>query len=165
MLGTPWKGTGAYNSRYQTNHSGPLENDPLEVAEKISGPNAYVTQRWRTKLAPHEARLIDLLFREPMRLYGYKPIMPLPSPEATNPAIVKCLMRPFRGEFPGLDWVRKGADVGPRELLRRAFYLLAAPLFAMTARIMFLKLANKCSHLRAVQLCYPINAESSRDHH
>ena len=59
MLGKPWLGTGAYNNYYQTYIYGPLTNDPDSLSQNISGPNAYVTQRWKTRLKANEVFLLE----------------------------------------------------------------------------------------------------------
>lgn len=47
MLGHPWKKTVAYSNRYPTMHTGPLQNDSDRISQKVTGPNLYVTERWK----------------------------------------------------------------------------------------------------------------------
>lgn len=136
--GRPWRGTGAYNSRYQTRTTGPLLNDPIEVADKVTGPNRYVTERWRTRLAPHEIELVDLLFAGEMRQLGYAP---LASSNGSSPkTLAQILRKPFRGELPSLRWLRDGLGQGGTEFSRRLFYALAHPAFAALSRVQMLRL-------------------------
>lgn len=135
--GRPWKGTGAYNSRYQTRTTGPLLNDPIEVANKVTGPNRYVTERWRTRLAPHEIKLVDLLFAQEMRQFGYASLSKNGSPPNK---LTKLLLKPFRGELPSLRWLKDGFLTGGPEFLRRLFYALAHPLFSAFSRVQMIRL-------------------------
>jgi hypothetical protein len=146
-LGGSWRGAGAYNSRYQTNTRGPLENDPQDVADKTTGPNEYVTKRWMSRLAPHEARLVELLNEDEMRRCGYEPLKrPLAPANLGN--VAACLLRPLRGEFPGTRWLAEGLALGWREFGRRLFYLGVAPLFALAGRLALLNLVRRGFFLR-----------------
>ncbi|MGE4265176.1 MAG: sulfotransferase [Desulfovibrio sp.] len=141
-LGGPWRGAGAYNSRYQTNTSGPLENDPQDIADRTTGPNEYVTKRWMSRLAPHEARLVELLNEDEMRSCGYEALRP-PLAHASLGRVAACLLRPLRGEFPGPRWLADGFGLGARELSRRLFYLGVAPLLALAGRLALLRLVRQ----------------------
>lgn len=141
-LGGSWRGAGAYNSRYQTNLGGPLKNDPQDVADRTTGPNEYVTKRWMSRLAPHEIRLVEVLFQDEMRACGYEPLTPLPRGSMTR-AAAGCLTRPFLGEFPGWSWLTGGLSLGPAEVFRRVFYLAVSPLFAVAGRLALLGLVRR----------------------
>lgn len=141
-LGGSWRGAGAYNSRYQTNTRGPLENDPQDVADRTTGPNEYVTRRWRTRLAPHEARLVELLNEDEMRSCGYEPLR-RPLAPASLGRVAACLLRPLRGEFPGPRWLVQGLSLDAGEFGRRLFYLCAAPLLALAGRLALLNLVRR----------------------
>ncbi len=137
-MGSPWKGTGAYNSRYQSKTNGLLHNDPQAVAERSVGPNKHVTVRWRSKLAPHEIRLIELLFKDEMDDLGYEPVS---GPEACRDSLGRCLARPMRGELPTADWIARGFAESRGEGFRRLYYLIAFPPFAVLSRIKIFQLA------------------------
>lgn len=138
-MGRPWKGTGAYNSRYQKVTDGLLKNDPQSVAERSAGPNRHVTVRWRQKLAPHEIRLIELLFREEMEDLGYEAVQ---GPDACRASLASCLARPFRGELPSAGWIAGGFSGSTGQGLRRLFYLIALPPFYVVSRLRMLRLAS-----------------------
>jgi hypothetical protein len=141
IVGRPWRGTGAYNSRYQTCTNGLLLNDPKEVADTVTGPNRYVTERWRTRLAPREMRLIERLFSQEMVQQGYEPTHP-PQPD-TSAGLLALLWHPLRGELPSVRWLRDGLAQGSGEFGRRLFYTLVFPLFSVLARLQFLRLHKK----------------------
>ncbi|WP_243544271.1 hypothetical protein [Pseudodesulfovibrio tunisiensis] len=136
-MGSPWKGTGAYNSRYQGKTNGPLVNDPQKVADHAAGPNRHVTDRWRSRLAPHEIRLLDLLFAEEMRELGYSPA-PVP-----DYSLVECLIRPFRGELPTFSWIARGFAESPGEGMRRLGYPFLLPPFFVISRMRLHRLYRK----------------------
>jgi len=136
-MGRPWKGTGAYNSRYQSKTSGPLTNDPQTVADRSAGPNRHVTERWRSRLAGHEIRLVERLFAEEMRDLGYEPMEAGAVPAFS---LAGCLMRPLRGELPGLSWIVRGFRESVREGLRRLCYPFFLPPFYVVSRWRFYRL-------------------------
>lgn len=139
--GQSWKGTGAYNSRYQRFTDGLLRNDPQEVADKVTGPNRYVTERWRSRLARHESELLDRLFFQEMEQHGYAPLRPFRKRGALGfLSLLWRLWRPFRGEAPSWRWLGDGARRGLGEGGRRLFYVLVFPVFAVAARVQFLRL-------------------------
>lgn len=133
MAGRPWTGTGAYNSRYQKKRHGPLKNDDQNVADKVTGPNAYVTERWRSRMAPHEIRLVDYLFGEEMRTFGYGP------KEGAGTALGAALrvLKPFKGELPTWAWITEGRHDGPAEIGRRLFYAACFPPYYAASRLAF----------------------------
>ena len=135
-MGRPWMGTGAYNSRYQSKTNGALENDSKSVAEKSAGPNAHVTKRWRKKMAPHESRLIEILFREELEDLGYEKV---DSPVAED-SFLRCLYKPFNGELPTLSWLRRGFEEGGSEGRNRLFYSLVFPAFYVASRAVIFKM-------------------------
>lgn len=134
-LGRPWRGAGAYNNTYQTNLHGPLKNDPDSVSLSVTGPNAYVTERWKKRLSPSETAVIETLFRDEMRDLGYAPLY-----GDGGAGLVRNLLRPFTGELPGLAWLAGGCRLGARELLRRLFYAVALPPYYLLARLVLLDL-------------------------
>ncbi len=130
-MGVPWKGTGAYNSRYNPNISGILKNDPQDVAEKSVGPNKHVTERWKTKLSAHEIELLNILFQEELTDFNYTSL------QTKNNAkrFLQALVKPFRGELPNLSWIYKGVTMSAQEGGKRVFYAFIFPLFYIVARI------------------------------
>lgn len=138
--GKPWRGTGAYNSRYQTKIYGMLENDPPSVADKVTGPNEYVTQRWRKRLTRSEIEVIDILFEREMRELGYA------GNTAGEPDRDKRLLRnllvPFQGELPSLAWIAKGRHISPGEVFQRIFYAFTFAPFYVLSRIVLLGLVR-----------------------
>lgn len=136
MLGKVWTGTGAYNSQYQTNVYGPLQNDPDSLSRNVSGPNAYVTQRWRTRLKPNEIFIVEGLLASEINYFGYELTSWRGSIEDKRHLFLN-LWRPLKGELPTLQWILKGRFVGLRDFLDRVFYLFAFPIFYVCARIVF----------------------------
>ena len=142
MLGKPWAGTGAYNNRYQTYRYGPLRNDPDHVASSVSGPNAYVTQRWRSRLAPREILLVEALLAEEIEHFGYELLYW--KGEARSPGRLRAaLWRPLKGELPTPRWILDGLRVSGRDFLDRLFYLLVFPVFYVEARRIFLAILRE----------------------
>lgn len=134
MLGRPWTGTGAYNSRYQTHRYGPLANDREEVARQVTGPNAYVTERWKTRLSRSEIYLIERLLAPEIRAYGYAFLEYRPGRRQAG-RFELALAVPLTGELPSPLWILKGFRLGLAEVVQRLFYLYAFPLFYVAARL------------------------------
>jgi hypothetical protein len=139
MLGRPWTGTGAYNSAYQKNTYGPLSNDPDSVARAVTGPNEYVTRRWRTRLSRSEIYLIEWVLRLEIERYGYE-LLELRSDNGGFDDLKRALWRPMRGELPSVRWLFKGRHIGWREFANRAFFLLAFPPFYVGTRLQLLRM-------------------------
>jgi hypothetical protein len=137
VMDAPWLGTGAYNNRYQRATKGPLANDPDEVAEKVTGPNAYVTRRWRTRLSAREIELIEHLFRQEIGEYGYEVLYDR-SERSDLASLLRTALLPFVGEMPSLAWLRKGWSLGPAEFGRRIFYAVSfAPFYVLSRIVLF----------------------------
>lgn len=134
VCGAPWRGIGAYNSRYQRAVSGPLENDPDDVANRVTGPNVYVTQRWRSRLNKREIELIEHLYRPELEEFGYEIFY-----DAKDRDDLVCLVRtallPFEGEMPTVKWLKKSITLGRHEFFKRLFYIIAFPPFYIISRI------------------------------
>ena len=137
MLGKKWAGTGAYNSRYQTHRYGPLRNDPDHVALNVNGPNAYVTQRWRSRLAPREILLVEALLSEEINDFGYE-FLYWKGDARSMDRLYGSLWRPLKGELPTPRWIFDGLRVGARDFFDRIFYLITFPIFYIKARQVFL---------------------------
>lgn len=134
VIGVPWAGAGAYNSRYQRATSGLLKNDPSEITQKVTGPNEYVTRRWRTRLNLQEIYLIECLFFRDLNAYGYEFI----TAAKEKPPLLTLLLHligPFEGELPAWWWIKKGFAEGFREGTNRLFYSAFFPPFYIASRI------------------------------
>lgn len=133
VMDAPWLGTGAYNSRYQKAVHGLLSNDPDDVAARVTGPNEYVTRRWRTRLSRREIELIEHLFREEMAEYGYDILHDRPGISDLE-SLLRTSLLPFVGEMPTMRWLRTGWSLGLKEFWRRLFYTLTFPPFYVSSR-------------------------------
>jgi hypothetical protein len=134
VIGVPWAGAGAYNSRYQRATSGLLKNDPIEISQNVTGPNEYVTRRWRTRLNLQEIYLIECLFFRDLNAYGYEFL----TAAKEKPPLLTLLLRiigPFEGELPAWWWIKKGFSEGFREGANRLFYSAFFPPFYIASRI------------------------------
>jgi hypothetical protein len=133
VIGIPWEGAGAYNSRYQRVTTGLLPNDPEEVSRNVTGPNEYVTRRWRTRLNSREIELIEFLFFADLKKYGYEILYhdPKRSPEEV---LKRTLGGPFEGEWPRFPWLKAGFSEGLAEAWRRLFYTLTFLPFYILSR-------------------------------
>ncbi|MCB0344519.1 MAG: hypothetical protein KDD66_05365, partial [Bdellovibrionales bacterium] len=108
MMGAPWKGTGAYNKSYYKQESyGPLKNDPPEVAAKVTGPNEYVTKRWRSRLSSSEIKLCEVIFKDELEDLDY-PFLFDNRPSASTLKFLGSAFAPFKGELPKLSWLIAG---------------------------------------------------------
>lgn len=140
--GIPWEGAGAYNSRYQRATSGLLENDPADVARTVTGPNEYVTRRWRTRLNRREIALIEHLFHDALKTYGYE-FLNGDTKRSSFVVFAKNLLGSFEGELPNLKWIRRGFSESVREGGVRCFYALTFPVFYVVSRVRLLHLHAK----------------------
>ncbi|MDC0156176.1 sulfotransferase [Verrucomicrobia bacterium] len=137
MLGHEWKGTGGYSNRYQTKNSGPLQNDPDEISSKVTGPNSYVTERWKKRLSKNELYLLEYFFRHEIETYGYD--FTSDAPLINNEASIWMRMLfPLQGEIPHLNWLLHGFRQSPTEFAKRLTYYLVLPIFYPLGRLVFL---------------------------
>lgn len=134
VIGIPWEGAGAYNTRYQRATSGLLTNDPEEISRNVTGPNEYVTRRWRARLNPREIELIEFLFFADLKKYDYEILYHDPSRSAEE-VLGRTLSGPFEGEWPRLAWLRTGFTESLAEGWRRLFYTLTFLPFYMLSRL------------------------------
>lgn len=137
MLGDEWKGTGGYSNRYQTKHCGPLQNDSDEISSKVTGPNSYVTQRWKKRLSKNEIYLLEYFFRHEIETYGYEFTSDAPLIN-TEASIWMRMLFPLRGEIPHLNWLLHGFRQSPTEFAKRLTYYLVLPIFYPLGRLVFL---------------------------
>lgn len=136
MLGLPWTGTGAYNSQYQTSVHGPLKNDPDKVARAVSGPNAYVTQRWRSRLSKNEIFILERALGDELRNFSYEKIFQNRI-LLSNWTLFVNLFLPLRGEIPRISWILYGLNIGLLEFLSRVLFFVIFPVFYFLSRISF----------------------------
>ena len=136
MLGRPWTGTGAYNSQYQKHRYGPLRNDPDDVARNVTSPNAYVTQRWRSRLSANEILIVEAMLAPELEAFGYEFLYWQGGPQDER-RLRRALWKPLRGELPTPRWLLDGRHVGARELADRVFYCIAFPVFYVASRVIF----------------------------
>ncbi len=134
MMDCEWKGTGAYSNRYQKETNGPLKNDSNEVVEKAIGPNRHVTERWKKRMPRWEIELSERLFRDEIKLLGYKVYY-----DDERHSDIACLMRtawlPASGEFPLPAWIYAARKDGVLCILNRLVYTMLFPVFYLLARI------------------------------
>lgn len=146
MLGVTWKGTGAYNSRYQTATSGPLMNDSTEVSDHVTGPNEYVTKRWRGRLSRNEVQLVELFLKDELEAFSYDFLYPLDCKKLESSSRRK-IWKLNTGELPTVQWIWRGRSNGPVELVDRLTYAGLFPLFYVLSRTSFLRVARKAHFL------------------
>ncbi len=140
VLGRPWGGVGAYNSNTQRNKNGLLANDPEEVAKRATGPNEYVTRRWRTRMKPREIEIVERLMADELSTFGYEAVTPPLKGEALQP-LWNLFMFPLSGELPKFSWIIKSPSV--MEAINRTFFFIAFPIFFVATRISFLSFVKK----------------------
>jgi hypothetical protein len=142
MLGKPWTGTGAYNNQYQTNQHGPLKNDPDSIARRVSGPNAYVTTRWRKRMKKNEILIVEALLEEEISQFGYDFLYWKKSADR-RVDLYGALWRPLSGELPTPRWIADGLRIGMGDFIERLFYLFAFPVFYVQARLTFCSIVEE----------------------
>jgi hypothetical protein len=134
VIGAPWEGSGAYNSRYQQFNSGLLKNDPDVVSKNVTGPNEYVTSRWKQRLNQREIKLIEHLFYSDLKKYGYQFLY---SDQEIGGwfAFFKNIVGPFNGELPKLKWMLGGFKISFSEGANRVFFAIMFPPFYFLSRV------------------------------
>ncbi len=142
MLGSIWKGTGAYNSKYQSYTNGPLANDPIKVSHRSASPNKHVTTRWKSKLNQNEIVIIEVLLQDELRDFSY-PFEFFEKSNFSNMSFLKALLSPVKGEIPSFLWIKNGLKEGGGELANRLFYLAFFPFFYIAVRLIFLTIIYK----------------------
>ena len=140
MVGMPWAGNGAYNNRYQKVLNGPLSNDPLEISVKVTGPNKYVTERWKKKMSDNEIYVIEKLFYQEMIELKYD--FMFYKAEDSYGRFVFELFKPFVGEIPRLSWIKNGKSTGMKEVFNRIFYSISFIPFYISSRIILMNLIS-----------------------
>jgi hypothetical protein len=140
ILGRPWGGVGAYNSNTQKNKDGLLANDPDDVAKRATGPNEYVTRRWRSRMKPYEIEIVEQLMAGEMSTFGYERVTPPLRGEEPRPLWLAFIL-PLSGELPTLSWILKGRSL--RDICDRTFYLFVFPIFFIVSRISFISFVKR----------------------
>ena len=134
MMGRPWAGTGAYSSRYQKIENGPLLNDSSTDVTKMTGPNKYVTERWKARIPAHEQAILEILFSPEIKAFRY-PFFISPNQKSYWQIVLKNLY-PWSGEWPTLLWIKSSTNAV--EFKERLFYLFTVwPLFALARYKLF----------------------------
>ena len=118
--GVPWKGISAYSSRFTSGNEGAIENDPGDGC--YPGPNKYVTERWKDKLWPNEARFVEAVYYNEMRLLGYECDFVRGHRDIFLGLLNGFLL--FRGEIPRIKWWSYGGK-SIKEFIKRLYYVLA----------------------------------------
>lgn len=141
VVGMPWAGAGAYNTRYQRATNGLLENDPDDVSKTVTGPNAYVTRRWRSRLNKQEILLIEILFHDELKKYNYDFLYG--SHKLGVAKFIGKIWRPFEGEMPRVNWIVKGFRQDKSEGFNRLFYAATFFPFYVLSRLKLIQFINK----------------------
>lgn len=137
MLGRKWKGTGGYSNRYQNKLNGPLQNDSDKVSRNITGPNSYVTKRWKKRLSKEEIFILEYFFRHEIQAYGYEFLTSKPFSKTETSVWLK-MLAPLRGEVPSFKWLFIGWQKSSSEFTNRLLYYMLLPIFFPLARLVFL---------------------------
>lgn len=147
ILGRVWRdGGSAYANVYQTNTNGLVENDPDHVSRNIKKPNAYVTQRWKSRLTQKEIYVLECLFYEELKEYAY----PFQSFDVECDHRSKFLHQywsPFTGELASIQWLWSGRRDGLGEVMNRIFYALTSPVFYVFSRWVLLRIGRETNIL------------------
>ncbi len=138
MLGMPWRGTGAYNSRYSP--SSRLPNDPDKIAANNSGPNRHVTIRWKSRLKKNEIFLIETFLKPEFLEMGYD--LQNNEPNIANWRWLFELSIPLHGELPSIRWLKDGWDSDWRTFRDRLFFSTVWPVYYVLARYAFVKVVR-----------------------
>lgn len=141
ILGEPWQGTGAYNSRYQNKTDGLLKNDSTQQSQASAGPNRHVVERWKQKLNAMEKQLIEGLFAQEIKAMGYERLYP--ELKLSKYQFFKLIYRPFEGELPSWRWVLSGFHQSFKHGFERLYYTLVFGPFYLVSRWMLYRLVFK----------------------
>jgi len=139
IMGVQWRGAGAYNSSFQQNTSGMLKNDSDNVSQRSVAPNEYVTRRWKSKLKPHEIKIIEYYLADEIKAYSYGFMYP----RLSTLNLFSQFLRPMRGEIPTLEWIHLGFRQSYHEFLNRIFYIIGLPIFYTLSRYSFSRLIRR----------------------
>jgi len=139
-IGRTFLGVGAYHKSYVQNQGGPLKHDPLGVSRKVTGPNKYVTERWKERLCEREKAMLECVFFDDLVHYNY-PFHYIN--ETSGPRSSTFLwgsLLPMTGEIPGVRWLFAGGDRPIRWFLDRLLYYVYLIPFYVTSRVILARL-------------------------
>jgi hypothetical protein len=142
-VGKEWLGKGAYNSRYQKNQYGMLQNDPDEVAKNITGPNKYVTERWKSRLPKNEIGLIEFLFKDELNDLNYEYLV---NKDRSLLKFILNLCCPFQGELPNAIWLKGLVKGSFFQAVDRIFYCCTFWIFYIISRYKLARIALSTEH-------------------
>ena len=117
--------------------TGPCATIRYHVAQRVNGPNAFVTERWRSRMKPNEILLV-----EEIEHFGYDFLYWKPR-ERKLARLYSALWRPLKGELPTPRWIVEGLSVGVRDFLDSLFYMATFPVFYVTVRLVFVRLIRE----------------------
>ena len=138
MLGKKWNGTGAYNSNYQLIKYSLINTTKIDKDKKITGPNEYVTSRWKKQLNFNEIYILEYIHRLEIAEFKYMNVY-MKKNKWNRLVFFILLWFPLRGELPHPIWVLNGVKISLVEFLNRFFYVFAFPIFYCFSRIMFIR--------------------------
>jgi hypothetical protein len=139
-FGEDYSGTGAYNNNYQRKHNGPLLNESMKVSKSITGPNSYVTSRWKDRLSKHNILLLEYIFFDDLLSNKYKFIYIDKLKIFKEFIFLLVALFPITGEIPKTRWLKDGYKCGARESINRILYYLYFMPFYITSRVLLVKL-------------------------
>ncbi len=137
-VGGLWLGKGAYNNLYQENHRDQLKNDTDDVSRSLTGPNKYVTERWKSRLLRNEIEVIEFLFRDELDDLGYPYLFSKVSPVSPIQFIFT-LLKPFAGEIPNTTFTGSRRWRGLLSAGQDTLYFLLLPIFYIGSRLQLLR--------------------------
>jgi hypothetical protein len=139
-FGEIFSGTSAYNNNYQKILNGPLLNESMNTSRSITGPNKYVTARWKDRLFIHEILLLEYIFYIDLVSGNYKFIYIDKFVKYKHLLFLIAAILPMTGEIPKIRWLRDGFKLGIREFINRFSYYLYFIPFYILARFLLVKL-------------------------
>ena len=157
--GLVWKGSGAYNTTYQglsEQQAGAfakirratvyrfsvdkfLSSDAEATSRAITGPNRYVTERWRSKLTPREIRLLEAVYHDELVKHGYETIYDAGNRMSRLRGLLAGLL-PFSGELLGSSWMETQLRSGFFSCSGLVKDLVLFPVLFVCSRLAFLRL-------------------------
>lgn len=104
MFGKDWRGAGAYNPLYVRVDCPILKYDKSEDIARSAAPNKIVTTRWKTRLKGNEQKLVEILFGEELREYGYPYTLRKRARLYKFLYFLTMIWLPVSGEIPRFGW-------------------------------------------------------------
>lgn len=160
--GEVWRGVGAYNNTYQEmteqksrklNLQGDrpethgyrfnvdrfFQNDPENISSSLSGPNRYVTERWKTRLTHNEIPFLEAVYYEEMVELDYQTMYVQAKGISRLRGLVGCLF-PLSGELFSYSWILGQIKSGFRPSARLALELFLLAIYFFCSRLTLLRL-------------------------